>query len=60
MELRLKPKKWIENNSFIKFSIDNKINSKSLRLIFNEPDKLKKYYQDEIKKYKDFYDNSDE
>ena len=54
LELRLKPAEFIKNNSFLEFNIENKINSKNLRDIFNDEGKLAQYLSDELEKYTNF------
>ena len=58
LELRLKPKEFINNKSFIDFNyLNEKVDSKNLRNIFSNAEELEGYCEKEIKKYKDFFEN---
>jgi hypothetical protein len=55
LELRLKPKEFIKNKSFLNFKIENKVNTKNLREIFINKNKKNKYLLKETKKIKKFF-----
>ena len=55
LELRLKPREFIKNKSYLSFKIDGKVNSKNLRDIFNSKNKRNKYFLKETKKFKKFF-----
>lgn len=55
LELRLKPKEFIKNKSFLNFKIENKVNTRNLREIFVNKNKKNKYILKETKKIKKFF-----
>tara|TARA_B100001248_G_scaffold130337_1_gene97760 strand:+ start:1237 stop:2118 length:882 start_codon:yes stop_codon:yes gene_type:complete len=56
LELRLKPKEFLERGYYLEFSLENNIASKNLRDIFDNDDDLEKYCDQEIERYKSFFE----
>ena len=57
MELRINPKIFLKNKSFLSFDLKRNVNKKDLRKMFSNPKELESYCEQEIKKYKDFFEN---
>jgi len=55
LELRLKPREFIKNKSYLSFQIEGKVNSRNLREIFNNKNKRNKYLLKEVKTFKKFF-----
>ena len=55
VELRIRPQEFIKNKSFLNFQINNKIDTKNLREIYENKNKKNKYLLKETKKFKKFF-----
>ena len=56
LELRLKPKEFLKEGKYLCFDLENNTSSKNLRDIFNNDKQLQEYCNQEIEKYKSFFE----